>query len=129
MGAEDVVLIDVSLLIPIEDHSDARSHRIGDKINQEGVWTKPILVAKDHMLVLDGHHRFSFAKRVGLKKIPAIVVAYEDIKIRSLRKEISFTHEDVIRNAKCHQIYPYKTVKHDLEFNLPKIKVDLSSLK
>jgi len=128
MGTKEVVLVNVSDLLPIESHSLKRSDRIGKKIMTEGVWTKPILVEKNHNLILDGHHRFSFAKRNGFKLIPALCVDYEDIKIRSLRREISFSKIDVIDNAKCGNIFPYKTVKHDLEFSLPKIKIVLGDL-
>ena len=129
MGTQGFVLIDVSKLLPIEDHSKKRSVNIGKKIQSEGLWSKPIVVEKNHMLVLDGHHRFSFAKREGLKFIPAVLVDYKVIKIRSLRKDYVFTKEDVIRKALSGNIFPYKTVKHDFEFSLPKINVAIKDLK
>jgi len=128
MGSIDVCLVEVSKLLPIEDHSKKRSLNIEKKIKTEKVWSKPIVVEKNHMLVLDGHHRFSFAKREGLKKIPAVLVDYSDIDIRSLRKEISFTKDDVVKNALQEKIYPYKTVKHDLNFRLPEIHFRLEEL-
>ena len=128
MGTQDFVLVNVTSLLPIEDHSKKRSVNIGNKIQAEGVWSKPIVVEKNHMLVLDGHHRFSFAKREGFQFIPVVLVDYQNIEIRSLRKDYVFTKEDVVRKALSGDIFPYKTVKHDFEFKLPKINIDIKEL-
>lgn len=121
-------LVRVSDLSPIEAFSTKRASNIEKKICELGFWTKPIVIEKTHMLVLDGHHRFSICKKIGLKKVPAVLVDYYDINIRSLRKNCVFSREDVIFNAKSGNIYPYKTVKHDFDFHLPEINIPLSQL-
>ena len=122
-------LVRVSDLSPIEAFSTKRASNIEKKICELGFWTKPIIVEKTHMLVLDGHHRFSICKKIGLKKVPAVLVDYCNINVRSLRKNHVFSREDVISNAKSGNIYPYKTVKHDFDFELPSINIPLEQLK
>ena len=124
----NVELINVSGLVPIEGFSIKRSKNIETKILSEGVWTKPIIVEKNYMLILDGHHRFNICKERGFKKVPAVLVDYSDVGIRSLRKNYQFSYLDVISNALSGSLYPYKTVKHDLSFECPAISIPLAKL-
>ena len=45
------------------------------------------MVERTHNLILDGHHRFQVAKRLGLRTIPAVLVNYAKIDFWSLREE------------------------------------------
>ena len=41
-----------------------------------GGYTKPLLVDKQTGTILDGHHRYSIAKVLQLKQVPALCVDY-----------------------------------------------------
>ena len=47
-------LIDPKKLNPIEGHSKERVNWLLEKIVSEGYWSKPIAIAKEHNLVMDG---------------------------------------------------------------------------
>lgn len=115
----DYTLVPVDKILPIESHSTKRVNNITYKILNEG-WTVPVVLYfnKDKNIyhILDGHHRCTVAKNLELKFVPGIVYEdYHSIKIRSLRKDIQFNHDDVINRSLTGEIFPYKTVKHDFE--------------
>lgn len=124
-----IELVDTSKLKRIEDYNPVRANKLKDKILNDNIFSVPIIVEKDNFMILDGHHRFEVAKMLGFKKIPAIVVDYNDISVWTLRKEIpinqKYVKEYVVDN---NNIYPYKTVKHKYPFIIPTISYSLEEL-
>ena len=59
-------LIDPKKLNPIEGHSIERVNWLSEKIVSEGYWSKPIAIAKEHNLVMDGHHRLESSLKLNL---------------------------------------------------------------
>ncbi len=128
--APQVSLVDISLLHGIEEFSPERATELEAKIVQEGTWSVPVIITKDTYLVLDGQHRFEVAKRLGLKKIPAVIVDYSDVNVWSLRKEIAVSPRKVETMVlKKGEIYPFKTVKHKFGFVIPAVSYNIQSLK
>ena len=121
-------LISPKKLTPIEDHSKQRVDWLIKKIISEGYWTKPISIAKEHNLVMDGHHRLEAALKLGLMKVPCFIFSYKEINIYSLREDIEVNHEIIINNFLKSKIFPYKTAKHELP--IPKFKpLNIDNLK
>jgi len=118
-------LINPIKLNPIEAHSKERVDWLSEKIINEGYWSKPIAVAKEHNLVMDGHHRLETALRLGFLRVPCFIFSYKEINIYSLRDEIEVTHDIIVKNFLESKLFPYKTVKHEL----PTTKFKRISLK
>ena len=125
----NVELFNVSNLRHIEGHSAKRVLWLKDKIIKEGIWNKPLALDYEFGLVLDGQHRMEVALLLNLKKVPVIRFHYSDVSLRSLRKKYNFDWKDVVKNTLSGNIYPYKTVKHDFDFPLPKISYKIDELK
>lgn len=96
-------------------------------------YTKPLLVDGATGTILDGHHRFEIARRLGLQCLPCVVVDYlDDDSITLLlwpnsdRKGI--TKDDVIQAGLSGDLMPPKTSRHLLSDDLPPISVPLSRL-
>lgn len=125
-----VQLVDVASLHGIEGFDGSRADVLEEKIKQEKKWSVPIIVARKGGLVLDGQHRLEVARRMKLSKIPAIVVNYDDVEVWTLRKEIPVTPQKVERKVLKEQtIYPYKTVKHKFNFEIPGVDYSLEDLE
>ena len=101
-------------LNPIEEYSEERVNWLQKKIISEGYWSKPISVAKEHNLIMDGHHRLEASLKLGLSKVPCFIFSYKDIQVYSLRQDIKVNREIIIMNFVKSIIFPYKTAKHDL---------------
>jgi len=125
---QGIKLVALDNLLDIEEHIPQRKEALKEKILQENIWTKPIIIEKNHNLVLDGHHRFNLAKELGIKKLPAVAVDYNDIQIWSLKESQKVTKELVIQKAKAKNIYPNKTVKHYFNFKSIECRYTLEEL-
>ena len=121
--------LSVNVLRHIECFDEERAHNLQNKIIQEGVWTRPLIVEKKHNLVLDGQHRLECARAMGLKVVPCLLVNYEDVSVWSLRKEYRVSAKAVIRKVESGEIYPYKTVKHKFNFIVSDLHISLEELK
>lgn len=124
----EVSLVGVDKLRPIESFNKDRFEKVYNKIMKNGIWNKPIIIEKNLFLILDGHHRFEVAKKMKIKKIPVIMVDYNEIEIWSLRKDEIVNHELVINRSLKGDIYPEKTVKHNFNFPIPSCKYYLKDL-
>lgn len=126
----DYDLVDVAKLKPIEDYDNSRANELLEKIEKEQIWTVPLIIEEKNYMILDGHHRYQVAKKLGLKKVPAIIVKYEDVNVWSLRKEYKVSPKLVAKKVIDEKsIFPYKTVKHKYNFTVPNIKIALKDLK
>lgn len=112
----------------VEGFSQKRVDWLSSKIQEEGIWTKPLALDMEHGLVLDGQHRMEVAKELGLKRVPVVKFDYAAVPLRSLRENHQFTWQDVVDRALSSDIYPYKTVKHDFVDPLPTLSLELSEL-
>ena len=126
----EVEMVAVEKLRHIEDFDPERVACLKEKLLRDGVWNVPIIVEKNSGLVLDGQHRMEAAKALGYRRLPAICVGYDEVKVWSLRREIRLSQSAVLRKTKSGEIYPYKTVKHKFDFAVPDdLGIALDALK
>lgn len=102
-----------------------------EKIKKDDIWTSPIVIDEKNNIILDGHHRFNVARKLGLSKIPAYCVNYlqSNIKVLARRKNIKVSKEKVVAIVKAEKLFPPKTTRHVFDFNLENISVPLAKLK
>ena len=130
---EDVRLVPVKWLKPHEEIKIKPRDKLLDMTNRWGGFTKPILVDTNTGALLDGHHRLSVAKELGLKLIPAICLDYLNSELISLElwpnaNIESIDKADVIEMCLGNELYPPKTTKHVVIYDLPPILVALEEL-
>mgnify|MGYP005621557221 CR=1 FL=1 len=130
---EDVRLVPVEWLKPHEEIKVKPRDKLLDMTNRWGGFTKPILVDSHTGALLDGHHRLSVAKELGLKLIPAICLDYLNSELISLElwpnaNIESIEKPDVIEMCLGNELYPPKTTKHVVIYDLPPILVTLKEL-
>ena len=122
---EDIQLVPVEWLKAHEEIKIKPRDKLLDMTNRWGGFTKPILV--------DVHHRLSVAKKLGLKLIPAICLDYLKSELISLElwpnaNIESINKSDVIEMCLSNELYPPKTTKHVVSYDLPPIFVTLEEL-
>lgn len=113
-----VQLVEVTKLRPIEGIVPQAIDPLQEKILADGVWKYPIIVDDEDYLVLDGHHRLEVAKRMGFRRVPVTKLRYQTVPCWSLRDNHAVDHELVRTRALKADLYPEKTVKHQLPQNL-----------
>ncbi len=57
-------------------------NRLLIKMDRERKFSVAIIVDRNTMTILDGHHRFEAAKRLGCKKVPCLLLDYNDPEIK-----------------------------------------------
>ncbi len=125
-------LLDVGLLHAHEELQSELLDRTTDQIRSDGYLKRPILVADEHFVILDGHHRFAALKALGCRKIPCYVVDYfsEVVEVTTWPNAVvkSVAKEEVVRRGLADDPFPPKTTRHTLRARLPDIFTDLEDL-
>jgi choline kinase len=125
----DIVLIEIEKLKHVEGFDDERAALLVEKIQNDGIWTLPVYIEKNHNIVLDGQHRVEAARKMDLKYIPVIGFDYNELSVWTLRKEEKVDVDTVVRRVNSGNIYPYKTVKHRFPYRTKEKPFVLSDLK
>lgn len=96
-----------------------RLEELREEIASDGVLKKPILVDKNTLTILDGHHRLNALRRLGLSKIPVVLVDYNDshIVVRKWGTDEILNKEEILRVARCGKLFPSKTTQHFFNMN------------
>lgn len=130
-GGLTVKYLAVDALRPTEEVDPAAVARLKDRVERLGVWTHPILVERDSLAILDGHHRYHVARALGLKVVPAAVATYDDerLELSSWREDMRFFARDVIRAAEQGTLLPPKSTRHHLRVEPPRVALPIARLK
>lgn len=126
-------LIPIEVLKPHEQVIQKKVTQLEKMTMRWNAYTKPLLVDGATGTILDGHHRFEIAKRLGLQCLPCVVVDYlEDDSIALMLwpnsdREV-ITKQDVIDAGMSGDLMSPKTSRHLLSDDLPPISVPLSRL-
>jgi len=75
----DLVLLYIDDVVPHEDIDPIHSSRVLGSISVDEALRKPIIVEKNRLIVIDGHHRLNALKSLGIKVVPAYLADYRDI--------------------------------------------------
>lgn len=110
----DIVILGIEEL---REHEEIRPHYLEELKNEilsDGILKMPIAVDRSTYIILDGHHRLHALKRIGCKKIPAILVDYhsEEIEVVPWREGETITKEMIIQTALSGKRLAPKTSKH-----------------
>jgi uncharacterized protein (DUF1015 family) len=132
----EILLLDISNLLSHENVVKDRVASLSSRILRDGFIKKAIAVDKSSFVVLDGHHRVEAARKIGLRRIPAIVLDYSSERV--IVTPYNIRKEDVIRAALEGKRFPPKTTRHmiSLEGHLfhisriePDVRLDIKALR
>jgi len=110
----DIVFIRIE---DLKEHEEIRPdylEALKNEILSDGILKMPIAVDRSTYIILDGHHRLHALKRIGCRKIPAILVDYhsEEIEVIPWREGEQVTKEMIIQTALSGKRMAPKTSKH-----------------
>jgi hypothetical protein len=132
--AEDVTLVDLDWLKPHEEIKTRNRDKLLDMTKRWGGFTKPLLVDSATGAILDGHHRYSVALSLSLKRVPVILIDY--LTDDEITVEVwpgcgldEITKQDVIDMSVGDGLYPAKTSKHTIANHMPPIHILLEDLE
>ncbi len=76
MKHRNVEALPIRDIAPHEEYNPQHLSRLRDRILSKGVLEKPILVDKGTGMIIDGTHRYTILKELGMEAIPAITIDY-----------------------------------------------------
>ena len=130
---EGVVLVETVSLRGHEEVIPDNLETRTSKLLRKGFY-KPIIVDRGSMVILDGHHKWTAAKSLGLARVPVILVDYLvdegvllDVWPDCGRESIAKT--EVLEMGVSGDVFPPKTSRHTLPFKIPSISIPLSDLE
>jgi len=126
-----IKLIDLEKLKIHERVSRDRLTEVKKMIVSACAFTEPIVVEKDYLIILDGHHRVRVLKEMGYRRVPAYLVDYfsKKVRINSRRSNYTVTKDVVVNRAISGHPYPPKTSRHFISHRPKNFKIALSELK
>ena len=129
----DIILIDIDSLRGHEEVIPDNLERRTNKLLEKGFY-KPIIVDRESLVILDGHHKWTAGKKLGLGRVPVVMVDYLDdvtveVGVWPDCGRDSISKNDVLRMGKSEDVYPPKTSRHSFPFRIPSIKIPLEELK
>ena len=130
---EDVVLVETVSLRGHEEVIPDNLETRTSKLLSKGFY-KPIIVDRGSMVILDGHHKWTAAKSLGLARVPVIMVDSlidEGVLVDGwpdCGKE-SVTKTEVLEMGVSGDLCPPNTSRHTLPFKIPSIRIPLRELK
>ena len=124
----EVFLVPLSYLLPHEHVKRHRALEIRRNIEESGVFKRPIVVDRETGTILDGHHRFTAAKIVGIARIPAFLVKYASAEIEVAGWRDPVTKMDVLKAALTGKLMSPKTSRHLLPFEQERIDLPLDEV-
>ncbi len=109
----EIELVKIEKLKPHEKTDFSRLEKLRKRVLIDKKIKNPIIVDRDSLTILDGHHRVETIRLLGLSKIPACMVNYKDCKIRVFpRRNIAVSKKVVLQKAKYGSKFPAKTTRH-----------------
>lgn len=110
-----VILIDIDELQIHESVDEVQVCRVKASIEESERFYPPLLVDYHSKVVLDGHHRYWAARRIGCKRLPCCCVDYvndDDVELKSWRPDMTVSKQDVIDMGLSDGLFPQKTTRH-----------------
>ena len=130
----EVELVPLEILRPHEQILPKKVDQLERITHRWNAYTKPLLLDRATGTILDGHHRYNVAKRIGLLCVPCVLIDYLDddsieLDLWPNSGRDSISKQDVIDAALSGDLMHPKTSRHRLSDHLPPIAVPLSRLK
>jgi L-serine kinase (ADP) len=126
----EIRLVPIKELRPTEMINTGRFHSLAAKILREGRWTHPILVERENLIVMDGHHRLSSAGLLHLKCVPCLLLSYDDprVSVTSWHDTEPFDVARIIKAGQTGQLLGFKTTRHRISGTVPSCAIPLETL-
>lgn len=124
-------LVPLDWLKAHEQFIEARVVELLERFRRSGLVDYAVVADRATGTIIDGHHRLETLRRLGAKRVPAVLVDYADprITVRSWRPdETPPTKADVVQRAAEGRLYPPKTTRHDFVRVIHPVDIPLAEL-
>tara|TARA_B100000287_G_scaffold191739_1_gene180884 strand:- start:46 stop:444 length:399 start_codon:yes stop_codon:yes gene_type:complete len=130
---EGVEIIDIGSLRGHEEVIPSNLESRTAKLLDRGFY-KPIIADRSSLVILDGHHKWTAARNLGLACVPVLLVDYlvdwgVEVDVWPDCGKDSITKQEVLEMGVSVNLFPPKTSRHTLPFKIPSISIPLGDLR
>ena len=120
-----LTLVKLNSLKPIEKVMPTHLQYISSQIEQTQYINKPLIIDKNHHIILDGSHRYAYLKSKGYSYAPVILVDYDSNLIGvgtnlmhrlTNQNNSTITKNDIIKKALNNELFEPRTTRHFFPF-------------
>ncbi|OOG43732.1 hypothetical protein B0E51_01180 [Rhodanobacter sp. C05] len=112
-------------MLPSEEHDPSHAVNLATSMRETGVWQIPIILERESLAVMDGHHRLAASKLLGLRYVPALLLDYSNVRVAARRAGFVVTPEAILQRARMCDLYPSKTTQHLFSSPIPNCNIAL----
>lgn len=127
-----IFLLPLDSLKPHEHCCPHNCNSLLEQITMKQHWTHPLLVHKETKIIMDGHHRYHTAQRLGLKHIPCVLISYTNpyLKVYFNQDNSLFDNQLIIEAGQSGKLFDKKSTRHELAINcIPQTNIPLTLLQ
>lgn len=125
-------LLPADALSAHEETDPERTAELCRTLERDGYLASPVVVDREHRVILDGHHRWAALRALGCAKVPVYLVDYESDDVRVSLWDgapvASVTKEEVVERGRSGRLFPPKTTRHRFAEPMPTRRVALEEL-
>lgn len=127
----EFALVPIDRLRPHEEVEEENVDELTREIERAGVCADPIWVARESLVILNGHHRVEALRRLNAVRAPAWLFDYASdvVSLEPWQPGLPITKAEVLRRAGAGDLFPPKTTRHRLRTDLPPRAVPLEELR
>ncbi len=126
------ILIELDKLKKHEAVNQNRVTKLKQQMLFDGYIKNPVIVEKEHLIILDGHHRVQALLELGAKYVPVQLVNYDSDQVRVYWRSPNSTKEikqAVIKMSLSGRVFGEKTTRHFIRKRLRQVNINLKRLK
>lgn len=130
MSSVEFALVPIHRLKGHEEYEPSKVEDLVEEMLRTEEFTEPIWVARDSLVILNGHHRVEALRRLGAQKAAAWLFDYEGdaIELDRWAPGPRIEKAEVVERAARGELFPPKTTRHRLHVELPSRRVPLAEL-
>jgi len=124
-------LLEITALRAHERIIPSRVRMIKADLEKTGKMKTPLWVEKDHLVVLNGHHRLAALKELGCRLVPAFLLDYDAVEVGVCpgSRIISIDKQSVIAAGLSQSLFPPRSSLHTLHLKIPVTATPLAALR
>ncbi len=119
-------------LTALHPHERVKERKVRDSLHIHVRWGKMrrrIVVEHEHGVVLDGHHRLAVAQRLGLLRVPVVVVDSANVPVVLRSTSVPIDPATVVAAALSGVLMAPRSTMHDLSMLDVACEVPLDRLR
>jgi len=112
-------------ILPNEAHCATHAAELANAMKGSGLWRVPIVLERESLAVMDGHHRLAAARSLGLARVPVLRLEYRHVEVVASRDGFIVTPEAIVERSRRGRLYPEKTTRHVFPSPIPNCNISL----